>query len=156
MIRFKYIIFEIIFLSFIVCMPKIQPDYDRGFDISVFLGTVVCNSLDEFIVTATMYNPTHEQTDSTPNQTADGTIIDTKNASSYRYVALSRDLLSRWGGPFNYDDIVCIQDIGEYSGLYKVKDTMNSIYTQRVDILKTKGHPNFMFEEARLSKWEGN
>ena len=47
----------------------------------------------EFIVTGTMYNPTRAQCDATPNITADGTKINPKHASSYRYVALSRDLL---------------------------------------------------------------
>ena len=58
----------------------------------------------EIDVTVTMYNPSPEQTDSTPNQTADGTIINPERASEYRYIALSRDLLRRWGGPFNYGE----------------------------------------------------
>ena len=41
----------------------------------------------EFDVTVTMYNPVSSQTDSTPNQTADGTIINPKKATEYRYVA---------------------------------------------------------------------
>ena len=56
-------------------------------------------NVTEFEVTVTMYNPTKGQCDSTPNITADGTRINPKKASSYRYIALSRDLLSRWGGP---------------------------------------------------------
>ena len=51
-------------------------------------------------VTVTTYNPTKAQCDDTPHITADGTHFKTWKASSYRYVALSRDLLSRWGGPF--------------------------------------------------------
>ena len=50
-----------------------------------------------FDVTVTTYNPTRQQCDSTPNITADGTRINPKRATQYRYVALSRDLLSRWG-----------------------------------------------------------
>jgi hypothetical protein len=45
-------------------------------------------------VTVTTYNPTPSQTDSTPNETADGTIIKPWKATQYRYVALSRDLIS--------------------------------------------------------------
>ena len=45
-------------------------------------------------VTVTMYHPTRQQTDSTPNITADGTKINIWKASKYRYVAVSRDLLS--------------------------------------------------------------
>ncbi len=54
-----------------------------------------------YTVTVTTYNPTVRQCDSTPNITADGKRFHTWKASSYRYVALSRDLLTRWGGPFN-------------------------------------------------------
>ena len=38
-------------------------------------GYSECFELQEFDVTVTTYNPTRSQTDSTPNQTADGTII---------------------------------------------------------------------------------
>ena len=61
-----------------------------------------------FDVTVTTYNPTRQQCDSTPNITADGTKINPRKATQYRYVALSRDLLSRWGGPFDYGDYVII------------------------------------------------
>ena len=151
--KFKFIIIGIIFSSFILCNNDmfLSTYEEKSID-----ERILCSALYEFIVTVTMYNPTYEQTDSTPNITADNTIIELEKASEYRYVALSRDLLSRWGGPFDYDDVVCIDNIGEYSGLYKVKDTMNAMYKHRVDILKTEGQPNFKFEKARLSLWEGN
>ena len=47
-----------------------------------------------FNVTVTTYNPTRQQCDSTPNITADGTRIKPWKATQYRYVALSRDLIS--------------------------------------------------------------
>ena len=62
-----------------------------------------------FNVTVTTYNPTREQCDSTPNITADGTRIKPWKATEYRYVALSRDLISRWGGPFDYGDYIVIE-----------------------------------------------
>ena len=42
-------------------------------------------------VTVTMYNPTRGQTDRTPNELADGTKINPRKATSYRYIALSRN-----------------------------------------------------------------
>ena len=39
--------------------------------------------------------------------------------------SLSRDLLSRWGGPFNYGDYVIIEGTGKDDGVYQVRDTMN-------------------------------
>jgi 3D (Asp-Asp-Asp) domain-containing protein len=107
----------------------------------------------EFDVTVTMYNPDKSQTDSTPNQTADGTIINPKKASEYRYVALSRDLIARWGGPFEYGDYVIIKGTDGYDGIYQVRDTMASKFINRVDILRTSGSKHFRFENATLYRY---
>ena len=107
----------------------------------------------EFDVTITMYNAVEGKTDSTPNQTADGTIIDPKRASEYRYVALSRDLIARWGGPFNYGDYVMLKGTDGYDGVYQVKDTMSPKFINRVDILRTDGSPWFKFDNAVLYRY---
>ena len=100
-------------------------------------GYCECLELQEFDVTVTTYNPTRSQTDSTPNITADGTKFKTWKATEYRYVALSRDLIARWGGPFNYGDYIVIEGTGKWDGVYQVRDTMNPKWTNRVDILTT-------------------
>ena len=107
----------------------------------------------EFDVTITMYNPLAGQTDDTPNQTADGTIIDPTRASEYRYVALSRDLIARWGGPFEYGDYVIIKGTIGYDGIYQVRDTMASKFINRVDILLTEGSKHFRFDNATLYRY---
>ena len=107
----------------------------------------------EIDVTVTMYNPSPEQTDSTPNQTADGTIINPERASEYRYIALSRDLLRRWGGPFNYGDYVMLKGTDGYDGVYQVKDTMSPKFINRVDILRTGGSDWFKFENITLYRY---
>ena len=107
----------------------------------------------EFDVTVTMYNPLVGQTDSTPNQTADGTIIDINRASEYRYVALSRDLIARWGGPFEYGDYVMLKGTEGYDGVYQVRDTMASKFINRVDILLTKGSKHFRFDNVTLYRY---
>ena len=88
-------------------------------------------------VTVTTYNPTRRQTDSTPNELADGTKIKPWRATDYRYVALSRDLIARWGGPFEYGDYIVIEGTDKWDGIYQVRDTMNPKWTNRVDILTT-------------------
>ena len=88
-------------------------------------------------VTVTTYNPTRGQTDSTPNELADGTKIKPWRATDYRYVALSRDLIARWGGPFEYGDYIVIDGTDKWDGIYQVRDTMNPKWTNRVDILTT-------------------
>ena len=110
----------------------------------------------EFDVTVTMYNAHASQTDSTPNETADGTVINPNRASEYRYVALSRDLIARWGGPFNYGDYVIVEGTGKQDGVYQVRDTMNARFTKRVDILKSKGSKRFKYNSVKLYKHNEN
>ena len=118
-------------------------------------GYCECLELQEFDVTVTTYNPTRSQTDSTPNQTADGTIIKPWKATDYRYVALSRDLLSRWGGPFNYGDYVIIEGTDGWDGVYQVRDTMNPKWVKRVDILTTNSM--FKYTDVKMYKYvKGN
>ena len=107
----------------------------------------------EFDVTVTMYNPAKSQTDSTPNETADGTKINPKKASEYRYVALSRDLIARWGGPFEYGDYVMLKGTEGYDGVYQVRDTMASKFINRVDILLTEGSKQFRFSNITLYRY---
>ena len=104
-----------------------------------------------FKVTVTTYNPTKAQCDDTPNITADGTKFKTWKASQYRYVALSRDLLSRWGGPFEYGDYIVIEGTGERDGVYQVRDTMNPKWTNRVDILTTNSR--FKYNNITMYKY---
>ena len=114
-------------------------------------GYSECFELQEFDVTVTTYNPTRNQTDSTPNETADGTIIKPWKATQYRYVALSRDLLSRWGGPFEYGDYVVIEGTDGWDGIYQVRDTMNPKWVKRVDILTTNSM--FKYTDVKMYKY---
>ena len=102
-------------------------------------------------VDVTMYRPTKYETDSTPNITADGTKIKISEASRYRFVAVSRNLLKRWGGFLNYGDFVLLKDAGHKDGIYRVKDTMNSRWVNVVDILESPGTDPYKFENASLS-----
>ena len=107
--------------------------------------------IQSFDVTVTTYNPTRAQTDSTPNQTADGTIIKPWKATDYRYVALSRDLISRWGGPFEYGDYIVIEGTDGWDGVYQVRDTMNPKWVKRVDILTTDS--KFKYTDVKMYKY---
>ncbi len=107
-----------------------------------------------FDVTVTTYNPTRQQCDSTPNITADGTRINPKKATQYRYVALSRDLLSRWGGPFDYGDYIVIEGTDDRDGVYQVRDTMNPKWVKRVDILTTNS--KFKYNNITMYKYTEN
>ena len=124
---------------------------------------VIQTELNEFHkygieVDVTMYQPTRHQTDSTPNITADGTRIKISRASDYKFVALSRNLLSRWGGPFEYGDFILIKGTDSKDGVYQVRDTMNPKWVNMVDILETTNVKPYKYVDAQIYKmnWVSN
>ena len=102
-------------------------------------------------VTVTMYHPVSDQTDDTPNITADGSVIRINSASEYRYVAVSQNMLIRNGGFLNYEDYVWL-DAGRKSGVYQVRDTMAPRWINRIDILETPGVKPYKFKEASIRR----
>ena len=103
-------------------------------------------------VTVTMYQPLRWQTDSTPNILADGTRIKTEQASNYKFIAVSRNLLKRWGGWLDYGDFILLKGTSHKDGVYQVKDTMNPRYVNRVDILESPGVKPYKFDKAQILK----
>lgn len=101
-------------------------------------------------ITLTVYNPVESQCDDDPLVTASNWTIDTValKAGAIRWMALSRDLLSRWGGQFNYGDTVLVQagDM-DIDGPWVIADTMNKRYTERGDLL-------FHQKVRTLGKWK--
>ena len=155
MIKLRYAILGSVIPMFVIFYysNNIIDDLYNEINILKDNGYCECLEIQEFDVTVTMYNPTPEQTDSTPNQLADGTKINIWKASEYRYVALSRDLIARWGGPFEYGDYIVIEGIGKNSGIYQVRDTMNPKHTNRVDILKTSGSRQFKYTNVTMYRY---
>lgn len=97
-------------------------------------------------VSATVYNPVAEQCDNDPLITADCSEIDLEKLDSgdLKWIALSRDLLEKYG----YGDrieIICLSD-SKINGIYEVHDTMNSRFTNKIDILM----PN----SIKSGKWD--
>ena len=103
-------------------------------------------------VTVTMYQPLRYQTDSTPNILADGTRIRNQEASNYKFIAVSRNLLKRFGGWLDYGDFVLLWDTDGKDGVYQVRDTMNPRFVNRIDILESPGVKPYKFEEAKIIK----
>jgi len=73
--------------------------------------------LEGLNVTVTMYHPVSYQTDSTPNILADGTRIRVNKASEYRYIAVSRNLLTRYGGWLDYGDFIYLKGTSGKDGM---------------------------------------
>jgi len=114
-------------------------------------------------VSVTMYQALKGQTDDRPNETADGTIIKVRNASNYRFVAVSRNLHQRWGGNFKFGDYIYLsairkgkqgQVIADKSGFYQIRDIMNKRFIDRIDILESPDVKPYKFEIASLRKIE--
>ena len=103
-------------------------------------------------VTVTMYQPVRYQTDSTPNILADGTRIRTERASNYKFIAVSRNLLKRWGGWLDYGDFVLLRGTDHKDGVYQVRDTMHKRWVNRVDILESGHVKPYKFTDAVLHK----
>ena len=108
--------------------------------------------LEGMNVTVTMYQPVRYQTDSTPNILADGTRIKTEQASNYKFIAVSRNLLKRWGGWLEYGDFILLKGTTHKDGVYQVKDTMNPRFVNRVDILESPGVRPYKFDSAKIIK----
>ena len=153
MINLRYAILGSIIPMFVVFYYSNNIIDDLYGEINTLKDNGYCEYFEvlSFDVTVTTYNPTKHQTDSTPNQTADGTIIKPWLATNYRFVALSRDLLSRWGGPFEYGDYIIIEGTDGWDGMYQVRDTMNPKWVRRVDILTTNSR--FKYTDVKMYKY---
>jgi 3D (Asp-Asp-Asp) domain-containing protein len=94
-------------------------------------------SLPEVItVSASVYFPEPNQTDATPFITADGSRINPRSPGKHRWIAVSRDLHSRWGGELEFGDSLWVSGISDdLDGLYIVRDTMNRRIRNQIDIL---------------------
>ena len=103
-------------------------------------------------VTATMYNAVEGQCDADPLITAGMYKINPHKASDHKWIAVSRDLLKRWNGSFQYGDLVEIRGTGKKDGIYTIVDTMNARYKNRIDILETVGTPLYKYKNVIITK----
>ena len=95
-------------------------------------------------VTITTYNAVRSQCDSSPLITADGTKIDHRKVKSgeQKIVAISRDLL--YAIPLG--SLIYV----EGHGYYEVRDTMNSRFKHRIDILQHSSKKNFKKDKIKI------
>ena len=97
-----------------------------------------------YTVTATAYQAVPGQTDDEPFVTADNSFIKPHYGSKERWMALSRDLLKPWGGPFKFGDKVRVRGLSaRLDGVYTIHDTMNRRHRHCMDVLV---HPSEKFD----------
>jgi hypothetical protein len=108
--------------------------------------------------TLTIYNPVEGQCDDSPLITANNSHIDLDklHRNEIRWMALSRDLLKRWNGTFNYGDTVRLEaGDAAIDGLWVINDSMNKRFKNRGDLLfhrdsRTTG----IWKNVKMNRWE--
>lgn len=108
------------------------------------------NSRSVVLDALTIYHPSTRQCDKTPLVTASNSTIniDALKKQKIRWMALSRDLLKRWNGKFQYGDTVLVTaGDPQIDGFWIIKDTMNKRYKNRGDLL-------FDSSVRKLGKWK--
>jgi 3D (Asp-Asp-Asp) domain-containing protein len=128
-----------------------QHALDLAARLAIYEKTIEEYESNKHQVTVTMYHPVAGQTDDTPNIRADGSVIKISKASEYRYVAVSRNMLIRYGGFLRYGDYVWV-NAGKKSGVYQVRDTMAPRWINRIDILETPGVKPYKYNDASLRR----
>lgn len=99
-------------------------------------------SVDFVTVNGTYYNSDPSQGEGDGSTTADGSKIDIDllNSGVIKWVALSRNLLKRFGGTFNFGDKIMIEhEDKRVAGVWIVRDCMNARFTNKIDFLIPKG-----------------
>ena len=147
----KYFLQRKVELSDSLIIDTTQHALDLSAKLAVYEKKIEEYENNKHQVTVTMYHPVSRQTDDTPNITADGSVIRISNASEYKYVAVSQNMLIRAGGFLNFGDYILL-DAGKKSGVYQVRDTMASRWVNRIDILETPGVKPYKYNEAFIRR----
>lgn len=116
-------------------------------------------------VWGSIYHAEKRQCDDTPTITGDGSIINPRNASELRWLAISQEMLNcdfrqslvgdtiLYRGKIKYGDTVWIDSpYSEINGWWIVHDTKNKRYRGTIDFLQTKGDGTLY---GNNSMWSG-
>ena len=125
-------------------MKKLKKCVLIGLGLILSLQSYGSKSLFITHVTITTYNAVRSQCDRSPLITADGTKIDHRKVKSgeQRIVAISRDLL--YAIPLG--SVIYVEGYGRY----EVRDTMNSRFKHRIDILQHSSKKNFKKNNIKI------
>ena len=125
-------------------MKKLKKCILIGLGLILSLQSYGSKSLFTTHVTITTYNAVRSQCDRSPLITADGTKIDQRKVKSgeQKIVAISRDLL--YAIPLG--SLIYV----EGHGYYEVRDTMNSRFKHRIDILQHSSKKNFKKDKIKI------
>ena len=110
-------------------------------DLVIFENILKLNAIPR-IVTVTTYTVNRKA------YTASGFVVTPDNPAAERIIAVSRDLKKR----FEYGERVFVTGIGEYSGVYIIRDLMGKKWKNRIDILIDPEDTHTKLFNARLYK----
>ena len=119
---------------------KIKPEYKVPTSFiqdTCKIGSPIAKAKDTvLVVRGTCYNCLKSQTDNSPYTTADGFKINKKHPFKDKVAALSRELLTDYGGgPFSFGDTICVTGTWVYDGLWVVHDTGPVTMVNTIDLL---------------------
>ena len=102
-------------------------------EVKIIQDSVVVKEIPFRKIKATYYNPTSGQCDKTPLVTGSGYKINLKKLKNkeIKVIAVSRDLLKI----YPYGSTIYVHQPVHLRGTYKVEDTMNSRFRNRIDFL---------------------
>ena len=98
-------------------------------------------------VHATVYNAEPSQCNADCGRTASMFRLNLNNVLSHRIIAMERTFMASLG--LKYGDIVLLEGVGEYDGVWQIQDTMNKRFAgqKKIDLLVPKSDG--------LNQWKG-
>jgi 3D (Asp-Asp-Asp) domain-containing protein len=120
-------------LLFFLYLNSFLNEMDNKKEVKTIKDSVQIDTVPFRKVKATYYNPTSGQCDKTPLITGSGYKINLKKLKNkdIKVVAVSRDLLKI----YPYGSTIYVHQPVHLRGTYKVEDTMNKRFTNRIDFL---------------------
>ena len=139
------IIIRTLFCIFMIMPVNVSKFDNKKFEMDT-VKQVVVKKQKPLIVTVTTYSVNEAETDSTPTITASGFEVSRTNPKKHRVIAVSRDLKKK----LRFGDKVRVTGIGKLSGVYVVRDLMNSRWKNKIDILINPDDKHTKFLKAKL------
>jgi 3D (Asp-Asp-Asp) domain-containing protein len=139
------IIIRTLFCIFMIMPASVSKFDGKKFEIDE-AEEIVVKKQKPLIVTVTTYTVNESETDSSPTITASGFEVSRTNPKKHRVIAVSRDLKKK----LRFGDKVRVTGIGKLSGIYVVRDLMNSRWRKKIDILINPKDKQTKFHKVKM------
>lgn len=101
-------------------------------------------------VHATVYNAEPRQCNTDCGRTASMFRLNLNDVASHRIIAMERTFMASLG--LNYGDVVKLEGVGEYDGVWQIQDTMNKRFAgqKKIDLLVPKSDGLNQWKNVKL------